>query len=106
MNYIFVYTTFPQEGEAKKIARKLLEERLCVCVNIFPLHSLYLWEGKIEKNREWGAIIKTKKNLYPSLEKYLSTLHPYQVPAILGWEIKKIASPYQKWMEETLEKRK
>lgn len=41
MEYIAVYTTLPDEGSAKEIARKMVEERIVACVNFFPIKSVY-----------------------------------------------------------------
>lgn len=46
-NLVLVYTTFSNFEEAKTVSEELLNEKLIVCVNIFPeVNSLYLWEGK------------------------------------------------------------
>jgi periplasmic divalent cation tolerance protein len=39
---VFVYTTYPSIVEAEAAGRKLVENRLCACVNILPgMVSLY-----------------------------------------------------------------
>ncbi|MCX8069604.1 MAG: divalent-cation tolerance protein CutA, partial [Thermodesulfovibrionales bacterium] len=48
MDPIVVYVTASNEEEAVKIARSLVEERLCACVNIIKgIRSIYHWQGKI-----------------------------------------------------------
>ncbi len=54
-------TTSP--GEAERIARALVEERLAACVNITPVRSCYLWEGKLNLDEEELLIIKTEQRM-------------------------------------------
>ena len=43
---IVVYTTFPNESDARKIGQELVEEKLAACVNLFPgMLSIYRWQG-------------------------------------------------------------
>ena len=43
----FVYITCKDKKEARKISRFLLEKKLIACANIFPIESMYRWEGKM-----------------------------------------------------------
>ncbi|MFN4150082.1 MAG: divalent cation tolerance protein CutA, partial [Candidatus Sericytochromatia bacterium] len=36
---------------------------------IFPIESIYRWGGKIEKEKEYGMFLKTKKNLIAKIIK-------------------------------------
>ncbi|HID43773.1 MAG TPA: divalent-cation tolerance protein CutA, partial [Archaeoglobaceae archaeon] len=58
--YIFAYITASSIDEAKKIGRELLEKKIAACINIFPITSMYWWEGKIEESPEFVMIVKTK----------------------------------------------
>ena len=61
---IFIYITFPNKKEAEKVGLFLVKERLAACSNIFPIESIYRWQGKIVKEKEEVLIVKTlKKNL-------------------------------------------
>lgn len=39
----------------------LIKNKLAACANIFPIGSVYKWNGKIVKEKEFGVFIKTKK---------------------------------------------
>ena len=54
-------TTAP--GDADRIARALVEERLAACVNITPVRSCYLWEGELNLEGEELMIIKTEQRM-------------------------------------------
>ena len=96
---VTVYATFPNEEEARRIARTLVEERLAACANIFPCRSVYRWEGKIEEAGEIAAILKTRADQAPSLLLRLSELHSYDVPAAVVWPIADALAPYSEWVE-------
>src|SRR3982074_1054052 len=61
---VFVYTTYPSIVEAEEAGRKLVERRLCACVNIIPgMVSYYWWNGAMERGEEVVMIIKTRASL-------------------------------------------
>jgi len=95
-NFCIAYITFPSKKEAEEIAKELLEKRIVVCCNIFPIKSLYWWEGKIEKANEFVLIAKTLKKNIGKLEKLTKKLHPYKIPFIGIFDIK-INEEYFQW---------
>lgn len=78
-----LYVPTSSTREARKIAKHILAKKLAVCVNIFPVRSLYLWKGKIQDDTEVILLIKTVKNKLSSLKKEIKSLHSYDVPAII-----------------------
>jgi len=99
---IFVYITNPDKKTALKVSRYLLKNRLCACVNIFKIQSLYWWQGKIENADEYAIIAKTKDKNYSKIEKEVRKIHPYKTPCILKIKIDKVNKDYLKWlMKET-----
>lgn len=97
--YIVIYVTFPRMKTAREITTHLVETKLIACASIFKLFSIYRWEGKIEKNPEYGAFLKTKKSKYRAVEGYIKKHHPYQVPEIITWDIDKGTKDYLKWID-------
>jgi len=68
---IFVYSTFPSRKEAKRIGEALVKRRLVGCVNVFPIDSVFAWKGKIAREKEVAAIIKTEKKNFKKIAKKL-----------------------------------
>ena len=104
MEYISVSTTLPDKDAAKKIAKTLVEERLAACVNIFRIDSLYWWRGKIEEEEEYELVFKTRRALYPELEKRVRELHPYELPSILSCPIEEGLKDYLGWIDKETRK--
>ncbi|MEO0087235.1 MAG: divalent-cation tolerance protein CutA [candidate division WOR-3 bacterium] len=102
MSYVILYTTIDNLNIGKKIVKKLLEERLIACANIFKISSYYWWKGKIEKGKEYGIFLKTKKEKYKEIEKRIKELHPYETPCLLQLEIKKGYKKYLSWLEKEI----
>lgn len=92
-----VYITFPDEDTAISIGKALLEEQLIACINIFPIRSLYRWEGEILNDKEWIGLVKTTRGLSPKVREKVTALHPYETPCILhaDWEAN---LPYFQWL--------
>jgi periplasmic divalent cation tolerance protein len=99
--FYIAYITFPSKKDAEKIAKKLLEDKLCVCCIIYPAKSFYLWKGRIEKAREYILIVKTLKEKVKEVETFIKKLHPYKIPFIGVFEIK-VNKEYYKWAKDLL----
>lgn len=57
-----IHTTCKNLEEARKIGRKLIEQKLAICVNIIEkVNSIYWWDGKIVDEKESLLLLKTKK---------------------------------------------
>lgn len=80
---IIIYITNPSEEEAKKIAHHLIEKRLIACANIFPITSVYRWKGKVNDDKEFVLLAKTKPELYNKVKTEVESIHSYDCPCIL-----------------------
>ena len=82
--FVFIYSTFPDEAAAMRVADALVQEKLAACVNIHAaMTSVYAWEGKIQREREVAAFIKTRASLTHEAIAAARALHPYSVPCFL-----------------------
>jgi len=99
---VVVYSTFPNEKNAIEIGRKLLEERLIACFNLFHIKSGYWWEGKITEDTEVAALFKTKRENLERVMEEIKRLHPYQVPAIFSFSPESVDESYLKWLTENV----
>jgi periplasmic divalent cation tolerance protein len=79
----FFYITNPSKEEAQKLAKHLLEKRLIAGANIFPVESMYWWDGKIAEEAEYALLAKTLDEKTKALEDEVKKMHPYTVPCIV-----------------------
>jgi periplasmic divalent cation tolerance protein len=93
-------TTAP--GEAVRIARALVEERLAACVNIVPIRSCYLWEEKLNIDEEEQMIIKTEQRMVKQVMTRIIELHSYKVPEIIVLPIMSGHQPYLDWLSQSV----
>lgn len=95
-----VLTTCPNPTAARRLARRLIEEKLAACVNILPIaQSVYCWRGKVESTREWLLLIKSRYADYPRLESRICALHPYELPEIIAVPIARGLAAYLSWID-------
>ena len=101
--YIIVFVTTPNKVEAEKISRTLIEERLIACANIVsPVVSFFHWKGNIDCADECLVVMKTRSDLFVTLEQRVKALHSYEVPEILALPIVKGSAAYLTWMGDNL----
>jgi len=101
--YIQILTTVLRMEDAERIAKILLRQKLSACTQIIgPIISVYRWKGKMEKSQEWLCVVKTKKNLYKTIEKAIKNIHPYELPEIIAVPIIEGNKDYFQWMDKEL----
>ncbi len=101
MDEIIVFITASKENEAEKIAKGLVEARLAGCVNIVrDIRSIYMWQGKVEDEKEVLMIAKTRKKFFNAFEKKVKELHSYTVPEIIAVPVVEGSKNYLAWLKE------
>ncbi len=100
---LVIYTTVNREEDAKKLARKLVEEKLAACVSYTQVKSNYFWEEKVVEDDEYLLVIKTSRSKRLEIETWLQENHPYSVPEILFLNAES-SEPYYKWLISYLRK--
>ncbi len=71
------YVTLNNIEEARQIGRTLLERKLAVCVNWFPITCAYSWQGEITEEPEVVLIIKTQDGYALEIEKVIQEYITY-----------------------------
>lgn len=103
MSVTSIYAVFANAGEAERIGRVAVKERLAACVNILgPIRSIYRWQGSIEAADEVAAIFKTTEAMADLLITRIAALHGYDVPCIASWPVERVLAPYAAWVEESV----
>ena len=101
MQIAVIYITNPSEAAAQALAEKLVDQKLVACSNIFPITSMYWWQGAIEKDGEWVAIVKTSIENWAKVKQAVEQLHSYEVPCILKFEVE-ANEAYGNWILESI----
>ena len=99
-----VLSTCGSRKEAERIARDLVERRLAACVNIVPINSCYRWKGKINFDREYLIMAKTRSEVFTRLKSRILALHSYELPEIVSLQINDGYKSYLDWIGEETRK--
>ncbi len=97
---ISVYITCKDMKEAKLIASHLLEKRLIACANIFPVTSMFRWNGKVAEESEVSMLCKARKESFERIREETRQLHSYEIPCIVAFPWHGSDEEYRKWVEE------
>ena len=100
--YGVVLVTAGSQDEAESIAGALIESKLAACVTMTQVNSLYLWQGKVERDKEWQLIIKSKLSAFSPLESKIKELHSYDEPEIILLPIVNGSQSYLNWIGENV----
>ena len=101
---ILIYITCADKDEARRLSKVLLEEKLIACVNIFPMESMYWWQGDIVESMEYVVIAKGMPADFEALIMRVKDLHSYEVPCIVSVPITGGNSDYLEWIKESTKK--
>jgi periplasmic divalent cation tolerance protein len=97
LSFSIIYITHSNEESARQLSQTLVKERLAACANIFPISSLYWWQGNLESEAEWVSLIKTSNARWKDLEARAIELHPYEVPCLMRIQVEANQS-YEEWI--------
>lgn len=98
-----VYVPCKDKTEAKRIAKKLVSQKLSFCINIIdPIESIYLWKGKRQESCESLLIIKTPQKLVDKVTEKIKKLHSYDLPDIISWKAE-TTPEVEKWSKDELD---
>jgi periplasmic divalent cation tolerance protein len=99
-----VLVTCGSVGEARQIARAVVEARLAACANILPgpITSIYRWKGKVESAPERLLLIKTSRRRLAKLQAAIDRLHSYDVPEFVVLSITAGSRSYLAWIAESV----
>lgn len=100
---LIVFTTTSNITEAESLAGKIVEANLAACVQILPqMTSVYVWEGKLQKEGEHLLLIKTLPDKWQELRDFITANHSYDVPEIVAVQAEKVSKDYSDWLELSL----
>jgi periplasmic divalent cation tolerance protein len=96
-----LYVTVPNRALAESIGHALIEEKLAACINILgEITSIYRWEGKINEGTEVAMLVKTTTENAIQTTQRITSLHPYECPAILVLPVNGGFMPFLNWIAQ------
>jgi periplasmic divalent cation tolerance protein len=98
IGFCVVLTTTDSEEHAERIVDAVLEAKLAACLQLIPIRSCYVWEGKIARDNEILIQIKAKSADYDDLAACIRGAHTYDVPEIVRLDIAAGEKPYLDWI--------
>ena len=102
ISYSIVTTTFSSQQEARVMAKKIIAAKLAACVQVDEVESFYMWEGECCDEREFRLQIKTRKELFLKLERFILEHHSYETPEIILCPIIKGSKDYLDWIDSSV----
>lgn len=98
-DYGMLLTTAPSRDEAAKIAGLLIDEKLAACVQLLPIESFYVWDGKKQNEAEVLLLVKTHSALFDAAIARIKTVHSYSVPEIVAMPFTAGFTGYFRWID-------
>ena len=100
--YVVALTTCPKD-KSEVLARSLVEDRVCACVNIISsVKSIYHWKDEIVTDEESILIMKTQSDHKEALWDSIKKKHPYEVPEYVVLPIKWGSQDYLDWISTSI----
>ena len=101
-DFVVVLVTAGDAGEAARIGRTLVEERLAACASVVgPIRSVYRWRGAVEEAAEHLLLVKARADDLPALEARVRALHSYQLPEVLALPVAAGSAAYLAWLAQS-----
>ncbi|MEU3558471.1 divalent-cation tolerance protein CutA [Kitasatospora sp. NPDC006786] len=97
-DFLVVTTTHDDETKARALAAKVIGERLAACAQVYPVRSVYWWEGEVRSGDEWRIDFKTRAELAGPLSTFIGEQHSYDVPEVVAVPVVAGAESYLNWI--------
>ncbi len=106
MGVRLIYMTAGSKEEARNVGKALVESKLAACVNIIDgMNSLYMWEGKLQDDREVVLIAKTAENRVQDLIAKVKSVHSYDCPCILSIPVEGGNPDFVDWISNEVKRK-
>ncbi len=94
-----IISTFQSKESANKVAKQMVAKKLCACVNIAKINSIYFWNNKMQNHTEYLCLFKTISS--SKLMHEIKKIHQYEVPEIVEVKMNTINKDYLGWLVST-----
>jgi periplasmic divalent cation tolerance protein len=101
---VIIMSTFPDEKSGLSVAEGVVNKKLCACVNLTKVRSLYSWNNKLEDHGEYLALFKSTSSNSEEWKSIIEEAHPYEVPEIIELKMNEVSRSYMSWLVESTNK--
>lgn len=100
---LMVYCTCPDVDTARRLAERVIADRLAACVNVLGgVESLYWWDGAVACDPEVLLLAKTTTARFEALRDVLVAHHPYELPEVVAVEAAHVLPDYARWVADSV----
>lgn len=99
--YCVIMTTVADKAEARKLTEVLLNLKLVACVQHMAIESYYTFDNRECVEGEILLLLKTRRELYETIENVIADKHPYKVPELLMLPVAKGLEAYLAWIDQS-----
>ena len=99
-----LYATLNTAEEAHKISHQLLEKKLALCTNWFPITCAYRWEGKVVEEPEFVLIIKTQLHYRQEIEAVIKE-HIDYTNCVAALPVESVNQGFLQWLNAEIPQR-
>ena len=102
---VLIMVTTGARDDAERLGEALVIEHLAACCSVVPtVHSIYYWDGQLQREHEALLLIKTLESLGPAVQEFVRSHHSYEVPEVLQLPIEGGSSAYLDWLQSQVAK--
>jgi len=102
--YVVGLVSCAGEGEARSIARHLVEDGIVACVHIMSgISAIYRWAGSVEEDVQTLIVVKTLRSAWSQLVEQVVSMHSDEVPEIIALPIVEGLPSYLAWIDEVVD---
>ena len=93
-----VLTTTNSKENVSAIVESVLTKKLAACIQVVPIESHYVWQGRVNNDSEFLLILKAKAADYADLEAAIRAVHAYEIPEVVSLNVESGSSKYLDWI--------
>jgi len=99
---VLIISTFPSKESIAGVSQDLIvSKKLCACISLTKVRSIYYWNNKLEDQEEFIVFFKTTNLCANRLKDEIKKLHPYEVPEILELKLDDVSRDYLSWLVQS-----
>lgn len=100
---VFVYTVCKDMDQAKDLGKRIVNARVASSVSVWPIDSIYTWEGVLKEEQEAALLIKTNEPKVADLETFLLKHHALKTPLVATVNVHRLNREYKEWMSTVIQ---